>query len=188
MDFHSSISFEFHYTEQAASPLLFMTQLDCELRSTITLSRPAVLHHSRGSGMLYSLPCWAPQTPPWTLTSSSGQWSQLMAFVWTNSLCWLPFLLHVTQSCFLVYHWSFSSPWVSLTISVHTHIRLWASCRCLTRGVQPGLLKTQTLVLQLHYSFSFFKNSFPFLQEECKSLYIFLCLLPPHSTPHYLSL
>lgn len=63
-----------------------MTQLDCELLSTITLSRPAVLHSQQGQWHAILSPLLGP--PDSTLnTSTSGQWSQLMAFVWTNSLC-----------------------------------------------------------------------------------------------------
>ena len=84
-------------------------------------------------------PAWSPHPPSWTLTSSSGQWSQLMAFIWTNSLSWLVSSTCHTIPCLLVYDWSFSPLWVSVTITVCTYVRLWASCRCLTQGVHPGM-------------------------------------------------
>ena len=84
-------------------------------------------------------PAWSPHPPSWTLTSSSGQWSQLMAFIWTNSLSWLVSSTCHTIPCLLVYGWSFSPLWVSVTITMCTYVRLWASCRCLTQGVHPGM-------------------------------------------------
>lgn len=43
VDFHSSVSLEFHHTEHAASPLLLMTLLDCELHFETAFSSAARL-------------------------------------------------------------------------------------------------------------------------------------------------
>lgn len=44
VDSHSSVSLEFHHTEHAASPLLLMTLLDCELHFETAFSSTARLH------------------------------------------------------------------------------------------------------------------------------------------------
>ena len=60
-------SLEFHCTEQAASPLLFMTQLNCELHSQITLNRPPLLHSQQGQ---YAILCPRPGPPPSILNTN----------------------------------------------------------------------------------------------------------------------
>lgn len=174
---------QFHCTEQAASPLLFMTQLNCELHSQITLNRPPMLQSWQGQyAILCPLP-GPPHPPSRTLTSSSAQWSQLMAFIWTNSL-----LTSVSSTCHTIV---FTCLWLVIFTFVgffdHHHVYIRKTMSFLqgpNTGCAPG------------YDWRHKHSCFSFLALPCLSqtpshfsrrcsLYIFLCLLPSHSTFHY---
>lgn len=128
-------------------------------------------------------PAWPPHPPSRTLTSSSAQWSQLMAFIWTNSL-----LTSVSSTCHTIV---FTCLWLVIFTFVgffdHHHVYIRKTMSFLqgpNTGCAPG------------YDWRHKHSCFSFLALPCLSqtpshfsrrcsLYIFLCLLPSHSTFHY---